>query len=636
MADDLASRVGDADTVVRTFDEMPVMVIGLDGPDHVVTAASGLYRRFIGVDDPIGRPVRDVLPELRGQHLVELLDRVRETGIAEAGGEWRVLLRRGRDAAPEEVFLDFAVEPRRARDGAVAGLIASAVDVTARVRERQAARAAPAEHEPAHDLVRSLQRHLLPAGLPVLPTVQVAASYLLADAADAAGGDWFDAVPLFDGRVALVVGDVVGHGMAASATMGQLRAVLLDRLDGTGDAGLALAALDRTARRLPDARAATVCVAVLDPADGSLVYCTAGHPPPLLIAPDGSTRYLPMTGAGPLGAGAGFPMRRDRVEVGEVLLLYSDGIVERPGRAPAAATVELTQVAGAAVADWERLGSVLSAAERACAHPVELLVRATGHTDDITLLAAQRVAPAEDVRVELPAEPATLRAVRQALAGWLARVGAGSAAASAVQHAIGELVTNAVEHSGTGPVRVRTGLGGDGVAEIEVADAGRWRDRPPEGARGLGLTMTAELVDELRVERTETGTTATVRHRLTRPARLLTADEVASGVPRRPPPSDRLGLARHDGRVVVTGPVDARTASELDVGLRRHTSGGTRSVTVDLSGVTHLASAGVSVLHVAVARNAANDVPLRIYAPAGSVAQHVLAVVALDHSTSEG
>src|SRR6185369_3274019 len=112
-----------------------------------------------------------------------------------------------------------------------------------------------------------LQRQLLPPGLPVLPAVLVAASYLPAGGA-AAGGDWFDAIALPGGRVALVVGDVVGHGMAASAAMGQLRAVLHDRLEESGDLLAAVRAADRTAHRVPEARVATVCGAVLNPADG--------------------------------------------------------------------------------------------------------------------------------------------------------------------------------------------------------------------------------------------------------------------------------------------------------------------------------------------------------------------------------
>src|SRR5262249_30103621 len=142
-------------------------------------------------------------------------------------------------------------------------------------------------YEQARDVIDALQRELLPGGVPVLPRLEVAASYLLADVETAAGGDWFDALAFEDGRVALGGGDVVGHGISASATMGQLRVLLRERLSATGDLLTALDALNLAARWIPGARAATVCVAVLDPTTGALSYCTAGHPAPLLLPVDG-------------------------------------------------------------------------------------------------------------------------------------------------------------------------------------------------------------------------------------------------------------------------------------------------------------------------------------------------------------
>lgn len=118
-----------------------------------------------------------------------------------------------------------------------------------RVRERHAAQAQVAEARPryerARDVIDALQREFLPARLPVLPGLEVAAAYLLAEADAAAGGDWFDALPLPDGRVALMTGDVVGHGVTASAAMGQLRVVLRERLAATGEILATLDALNR-------------------------------------------------------------------------------------------------------------------------------------------------------------------------------------------------------------------------------------------------------------------------------------------------------------------------------------------------------------------------------------------------------
>lgn len=212
-------------------------------------------------------------------------ERVYRTGQPQAAREWRVMVDRTRTGVLEEGVVDFVVAPHHDADGAVIGCNGYAVDVTDQVRRRQAeqerTQAAQQRYEQAHDIIDALQRELLPTGVPVVPGIEIAASYLLADADTAAGGDWFDATPLPDGRVALVVGDVVGHGVAASAVMGKLQVLVSELLAETGSVGLALEAADRLAQRTRGARAATVCVVVVDPDTGTVEYVTAGHPPPL-------------------------------------------------------------------------------------------------------------------------------------------------------------------------------------------------------------------------------------------------------------------------------------------------------------------------------------------------------------------
>ncbi len=274
-------------------------------------------------------------------------------------------------------------------------LVALVHDVTPQVLDRRSAqrRADVAEqrYAEARDVIDVLQRELLPTGLPIQPGLEIGGSYLLADAETACGG-WFDAVPLPDGRTALVIGDVVGHGVAASAAMGQLRAVLEDRPTTAAISG----------KRLPRStgwrngsrgRAATLCVAAVDPADGRVTYCTAGHPPPLLIPSGGHARYLPSSGGGPLGTGSGFPLAADRLDVGDHLLLYSDGIIERPGLDVPASTIEFAQVATDVAAGRALREEWLADVDRLTTQTLELLVRVTGHADDITLLAVQRTVP---------------------------------------------------------------------------------------------------------------------------------------------------------------------------------------------------------------------------------------------------
>lgn len=504
-------------------------------------------------------------------------------------------------------------------------------------------------HSP-RDVITTLQRQLLPAGLPVLPQARIAASYLLADAEDAAGGDWFDAVPVSGGRVALVVGDVVGHGVAASAAMGQLRAVLQDRLDDTGDIAAAIAAADRMAGRVPGTRAATVCLVLLDPVDGTLMWCSAGHPPPLIASPD-SARYLAASGQEPLGTGTAYTVLSGRLEPGEVVLLYSDGIVERPGRTPAAATAELARVAGDTVAG-RGFGepSDLPVVDRVCTQTLELLVRQTGHADDIALLAAQRRIPVLPLRLSWRADQAAISAARFAVDVWVAAQDASEQDQVAFAHAVVELVTNAYEHArpdtSDATVRVTADLRDDGEARLTVSDDGRWHERARPGDedyrrdQGYGLAMTASLADHLDIDRGDAGTAVTFRRRLTHSARLLTAGQISHGPARvaEDEPGEMVIAVQPDApgsRIAIRGPLDASTVEDLGTELDRLTLGGSHELTVDLTAVTHLASAAVAELHRTRPGTGTGHYPLRLYAPAGSTAHHVLSLVGLPHTTED-
>jgi anti-anti-sigma factor len=173
-----------------------------------------------------------------------------------------------------------------------------------------------------------------------------------------------------------------------------------------------------------------------------------------------------------------------------------------------------------------------------------------------------------------------------------------------------------------------------GHIEFSVADDGRWREHPSNPDRGRGLAIAAELVDEVRVQRTEAGTTGVVRHRLRRPAMLLADPPSTITVPPvAGPPIDEPMLVLSQpaavGTVGVHGPVDAATAPQLAMELGHRSHGGTRPLTVDLTGVTHFASAGVAVLYQAMARHAQHGTTLTIDAAPGSVAQHILALTAI-------
>jgi GAF domain-containing protein len=186
-----------------------------------------------------------------------------------------------------------------------------------------------AQHDRDRDLVMSVQQSLLAGTLPELPGVRLGASYIPAEDQYGIGGDWYDAVPLADGRVMLIVGDVAGHGLDAAITMGQVRSAARALAPAHSPAGL-LAALDQFVCGAIPEPLATAAAVVIDPAGRSLRYCLAGHPPPLLRAPDGSVR--PLDGAGGVLLGLGTRDRPEQVmrfTAGSALALFTDGLIER-------------------------------------------------------------------------------------------------------------------------------------------------------------------------------------------------------------------------------------------------------------------------------------------------------------------
>jgi anti-anti-sigma factor len=501
-------------------------------------------------------------------------------------------------------------------------------------------RAADAEYGNAdgRGIVAELQGALLPTALPVLPRARIAARYLVAGQEQAAGGDWFDAIPLDGGAVALVVGDVVGHGLSASAAMGQLRAVLAELLAAEDDLGRVLRRTDAFAARMPSLRAATLVLVVLDPAAGTLRYTTCGHPPPLVIGVDGKARYLKGTGTGPLGTGSPPVLASSALAPGELVLLYSDGLVERPDQTIAEGMAELAVVATDAAANRD---ADPGAAERVCQLSVEVLTR-TGHTDDITALAAQWLAePVHPLRLALPSVRSSLTTARDSFADWLSRLDATADDADALHLAMVEMVTNAIEHAypreAPGIIELDASLGSDGSVTCLITDHGTWRPPDPADAdRGHGLMVAGHVVDKLLVSHPAAGgTTVTLRHRLRRPAVLASGHQGEHAAnPADPPFTVDISItAGSTARALVGGPVDIGTADLLGRRLLSVSRGGTVPLVADLTGVTQLASAGVRVLYQVSEQLTVHGQELTLVTVRGSTAHLVLELVRLDHVT---
>lgn len=641
---DWDTTVGAADDVRRIFENIPAMVVGLDGPDHRFIAVNAAFRAFNPSLNPVGMTAKEVYPELEGQQIYDMFDRVYRTGEPQSGAEWRLQVDL-QGSGLEERYFDFLVTPRRGPQGTIEGVQLVFDDVTARVQARLAAEARVEELSQRYRNVRDsaivMQQALLAASVPVVPGADIAAEYLVAAEDTAAGGDWLDALAL-EGRLVLIVGDVVGHGVEAAAVMSQLRTALRMQITAGHTIVEALEALDRFHEQVPGSKAATICVGSLDLTTGEFQYCTAGHPPPLIVAADATARYVQPSGGGPLGSGTGFPLRTELLDIGDAVLLYSDGLIERPGRPLVASTAEFADLAGSIAAGTRGfvLDSPARPVDRLCSDTLELLLRSTGYSDDVTLLAVQRRTPIPPLHIQTDANINAARGIRAKLREWLYEIGADSTDISDVVHAISEFVENAVEHGyGTDVpdgVIVEAALGDDGRLRASVIDRGEWKDhREGEKGRGRGLAMAEALVTESHVMHTLDGTTATLSHRLTRPVKFV-SDPIANRVAhQREIDSEFVTLVTEGGRIVVRGEVDSNTAATLDRQIAVESRSGIASLTIDLSAVTHLGSAGVSALAAARERARKQGGECVLVAPPGSPAHHVLSLVQIPVSSGD-
>jgi serine phosphatase RsbU (regulator of sigma subunit)/anti-sigma regulatory factor (Ser/Thr protein kinase)/transcriptional regulator with GAF, ATPase, and Fis domain len=371
-------------------------------------------------------------------------------------------------------------------------------------------------YESEHLIALRLQRALLPEDVVEHPSVQICARYQAGGEAMEVGGDWYDTYLLPDGRVGLVIGDVVGRGVEAAASMGRLRSACAAFVAETPEPGRLLARLDRFAAGPGDTGFATACYAVLDPDTGVLDYASAGHPPMLLVRPTGETAWLDESRATPLCGAAGdeLPEATTVVEPGSLLLLYTDGLVERRGEDITSGLARLAELAR---------GHAAEPVDRICDRLLQELLVDAGQPDDVVLLGVRLLPVAQQrLRRSFPAHPEQLKHIRASVRDWLDRLGVDREEQQTVLLPLGEASANAVEHAyaGTTPGRVELELAAQGgVIVVSVRDFGRWRTleaRDPDRGRGTGIIEA--LCSEVQVERGAGGTTVT----MTIPARIAT------------------------------------------------------------------------------------------------------------------
>ncbi|MFF9127100.1 SpoIIE family protein phosphatase [Streptomyces sp. NPDC014889] len=341
-----------------------------------------------------------------------------------------------------------------------------------------------------HALAVTLQRSLLPRALPELSALEVGYRYLPAQSG--VSGDWFDVIPLPGGRVALVVGDVVGHGLHAAATMGRLRTAVhnFSTLDLPPDE--LLSHLDDLVGRIDQDEAstgaaaavvgATCLYAIYDPVTRRCAMARAGHLAPALISPDGGVTFPDLPHGPPLGLG-GMPFRTAELELpeGTQLALYTDGLVE-DRRRDLDVGMEMLRQALAGHPD--------RSPEQSCQAVLEALLPARPKDDVALLIARTRALPCDRVAEwDVPPDPAAVARVRVAAARTLDEWGLSELGFS-MELVLSELVTNAIRYGGE-PIHVR--LIRDRTLICEVSDGTstsphlRYAATTEEGGRGLFL-----------------------------------------------------------------------------------------------------------------------------------------------------
>ncbi|MFF0089779.1 SpoIIE family protein phosphatase [Streptomyces canus] len=361
-------------------------------------------------------------------------------------------------------------------------------------------------------VAETLQDSMLPHIPPRMAGCDIATRYLPGTLLGRVGGDWFDSVKLPGARTALVVGDVMGHGLNSAAMMGQLRTAVQTMAALDLPPAQLLRNLDDLAQRLGDTYLATCLYAVYDPIASELHIANAGHIPPVIVrAGDGRSELLDLPTGAPIGVG-GVPFEAVRVRVapGDRLLMCTDGLVEVRGEDIGVGLATLTESAAHPAASMDD----------ACDAIIRALNTRGGRKDDVALLMARLNGIEPDDVAEWrispdPVEAGRARAVvREQLHDWgLGRLADGA------ELMVSELVTNAVRHSHSRPVELRLVRGDSLLCEVDDDD----HDLPnlssagPTDEQGRGLRVVSTLAREWGASRTKAG--KTVWFELTLPRR---------------------------------------------------------------------------------------------------------------------
>jgi serine phosphatase RsbU (regulator of sigma subunit)/anti-sigma regulatory factor (Ser/Thr protein kinase) len=352
-------------------------------------------------------------------------------------------------------------------------------------------------------VAETLQDSMLPTIEPRMAGCDIATRYLPGTLLGRVGGDWFDSVKLPGSRTALVVGDVMGHGLNSAAMMGQLRTAVQTMAALDLPPAQLLRNLDDLAQRLGDSYLATCLYAVYDPIAGLLHLANAGHIPPVLVrAADGRSELLDLPTGAPIGVG-GVPFEAVRVRVrpGDRLVMCTDGLVEVRGEDIGVGLATLCESAAHPAASMDH----------ACDTIIRALNTRGGRKDDVALLMARLngIAPEDVAEWRLAFDPVEVGRARAVVREQLHEWGLAGLADNA-ELMVGELVTNAVRHAQSRRIELRLVRGDTLLCEVDDDDhtlpvllsAG------PGDEFGRGLRLVSALSREWGASRTGAGKTA--------------------------------------------------------------------------------------------------------------------------------
>ncbi len=471
-------------------------------------------------------------------------------------------------------------------------------------------------------VAHTLQRSMLTTQLPEVEGVELAVRYLPSSSDAEVSGDWYDVIPLPNGRVGVVIGDVVGRGVEAAATMSQLRTALRAyAVEGLEPAEV-VAKLHRLVGHLRVGLSTTLTYLDLDPFTLEVRYVSAGHMPILHAPIDGAPRFLEGARSTPLGAAPDqvlIPQASLVLEAGDSLLLYTDGLVERRD-----ANIDVR---------LELLRATLEAAPPELPAQLKQLTEALGdgtmRTDDIALLALRAHGPPPGTfATSIHGAAEELRAQRRDLREWLAGVGATRVESNDVLIAVGEACSNAIEHAGAddeATIDVRAGIRGRELT-VSIGDGGVWRAATEPADRGHGLRLMRVLSSGMKVATAESGTRVELRFQIGR------GDEpVVAPAPDPAPADGALSIERVDGVPVARlhGEVDLGRKAALGAELVAAVGPHDRGIVLDLSAVDYLDSAGVHLVHELKLVLGERGQMLRVVAEPGATVERVLELVDL-------